>query len=255
MASGGIYDQIGGGFARYSVDEKWFAPHFEKMLYDNAQLVSLYSKSFALSGKESYKKVVYQTIDFLQAELYDPSGAFYSALDADSEGVEGKYYIWDYQDFSDVVGKDGDFLLDYFGLTPEGNWEHGQNILHCSVSAEGFTTERNMDLTWFNNILDEYKEELLKVRAKRVPPGLDNKIICSWNGLMIQALSHAYAVFSENKFLDLAIKCAEFIEKKNEKRRSTVQNIQTRWCGYSRIFRRLCLYHRRIPGVVSSYLP
>jgi uncharacterized protein YyaL (SSP411 family) len=217
MAAGGIYDHIGGGFARYSVDEKWFAPHFEKMLYDNAQLVSLYANSYALSGSERYKKIVYQTIEFLQREMRDANGGFYSALDADSEGVEGKYYIWDYHEFLEIVGKEGEFLVDFFGLTPEGNWEHGQNILFCQQSAEKFTAEKNMDLTWFNNILDEFGEKLLEARATRIRPGLDHKIVCSWNGLMIQALCHAYAVFAESRFLELAEECARFIESNMRK--------------------------------------
>jgi uncharacterized protein YyaL (SSP411 family) len=213
MAQGGLYDQIGGGFARYSVDEKWFAPHFEKMLYDNAQLISLYANSYAYSQKDLYRKTVYQTIEFLQRELQSPNGAFYSALDADSEGVEGKYYVWDYHDFVNAVGADGELLADFFGLTPEGNWEQSQNILHCDLSVQEFTSEHNLNMTWFENITAEQREKLLLLRNKRTPPGLDNKIICGWNGLMIKALADAYAVFDEDRFLQLAVDCADFIEK------------------------------------------
>ena len=213
MAQGGIYDQIGGGFARYSVDERWFAPHFEKMLYDNAQLVSLYSLAYSLSKKERYRRVVYQTIDFLHREMHSPQGGFYSALDADSEGHEGKFYVWQYDDFQDVVEKDGDFLVDLYGLTPEGNWEQGQNILYRSENLDAFASRNKMDINWLRNTLDESHEKLLKARNQRPRPGLDHKIICGWNGLMIKGLADAYAVFSEPRFKDLALKCAIFIEK------------------------------------------
>lgn len=212
MSQGGIYDQIGGGFARYSVDAKWFAPHFEKMLYDNAQLISLYSLAFSLSKKDRYRAVVYQTIDFLSRELRHSQGGFYSALDADSEGEEGKFYVWEYHDFLEVVGKSGDFLIDLYGLTPEGNWESGQNILHLRQDLETFAHQHSMDLNWLRNILNEYNQKLLMVRNERIRPGLDHKIICGWNGLMIEGLTDAYAAFSESRFLSLALKCAEFIE-------------------------------------------
>ncbi len=212
MCQGGLYDQIGGGFARYSVDSRWFAPHFEKMLYDNAQLVSLYAKAYSISQNQRYRTVVYQTIDFLSRELLHPQGGFYSALDADSEGEEGKFYIWQYHDFSEVVGKSGDFLIDFYGLTPEGNWENGQNILYQQQDLESFARQHNMDTDWLSNILEEYHEKLLNARNERIRPGLDHKIICGWNGLMIKALTDAYAVFSEDRFLQLALKCAAFIE-------------------------------------------
>jgi uncharacterized protein YyaL (SSP411 family) len=213
MAYGGIYDQIGGGFARYSVDEKWLVPHFEKMLYDNAQLISLYSLAYSLAHKEKYRSVVYQTVEFLTREMRHQEGAFYSALDADSEGVEGKYYIWEYDEFLETVGKDGDFLLDFYDLIPEGNWELGQNILQNKQDLETFASANRMDPVWFRNIVLEYQEKLMAVRNKRIRPGLDNKIICGWNGLMIKALTDAYAVFTDEKFLNLALECAEFLEE------------------------------------------
>ena len=212
MAQGGIYDQVGGGFARYSVDNRWFAPHFEKMLYDNAQLVSLYAQAYAISQNERYRSVVYQTIDFLSRELRHPQGGFFSALDADSEGEEGRYYVWQYDDFVEVVGKSGDFLVDFYGLTPEGNWEHGQNILYLKQDLESFAKQHQMDSNWLRNILTEYNEKLLSVRHERIRPGLDNKIICGWNGLMIKGLTDAYAAFNEKRFLDLALSCAKFVE-------------------------------------------
>lgn len=213
MSQGGIYDQIGGGFARYSVDARWFAPHFEKMLYDNAQLVSLYSLAFSLSQKESYRNVVYQTIDFLSREMRDNQGGFHAALDADSEGQEGKYYVWQYDNFLDTVGDEGEFMADLYGLSPEGNWEHGQNILYRQETLESYAASHNMDPKWLHNILPEFHEKLLKVRYHRTRPGLDDKIIACWNGLMIKALTDAYAVFGEERFLKLALDCANFIDK------------------------------------------
>jgi hypothetical protein len=227
MAHGGIYDQIGGGFARYSVDEKWFAPHFEKMLYDNAQMISLYSLGYSKSNNATYRSVVYQTIEFLTKEMRNQEGAFYSALDADSEGVEGKYYVWGYDEFQNIVGKNGEFLVDFYGLTPEGNWEQGQNILHCKHNLETFASTHGMDPVWARNILPEFQEKLMEVRHKRIRPGLDNKIICGWNGLMIKALTDAYAVFTEEKFLTLAIECAGFLEqsmRKDDQLYRTYQN-------------------------------
>ena len=213
MARGGIYDQIGGGFARYSVDGKWFAPHFEKMLYDNAQLVSLYSLAYAQSQEALYKEVVYQTIDFIERELTNPQGAFYAALDADSEGVEGKFYTWPAQEFEDIVDKEADFMADYYGVTKEGNWEDGRNILFRDHTDVSFAAQHQLDLVWMQNTLAEYKDKLLQARAKRIPPGLDDKIICGWNGLMIKGLTDAYAIFHEPKFLEMALACAEFVEE------------------------------------------
>jgi len=212
MAQGGIYDQIGGGFARYSVDERWFAPHFEKMLYDNAQLLSLYALGYSQTKKDSYRQVVYQTVEFLERELRDANGAFYAALDADSEGEEGKFYVWDYQEFLDTVGDDGEFLASLYGLTPEGNWEHGRNILYRQTDLSSFASANQMDATWLRNVLREYHEKLLNKRAERVRPGLDDKIICGWNGLVIKGLCDAYAAFGEERFLNLALDCASFIE-------------------------------------------
>ena len=212
MAQGGIYDQIGGGFARYSVDERWFAPHFEKMLYDNAQLISLYAKAFAQSKKDSYREVVFQSIEFLRRELRDSTGAFYSALDADSEGVEGKFYVWEYHEFLEEVGEEGEFLVALYGITPEGNWEQGQNILHLQKSLDDFANEHNMDPIWLKNTLAEYQYKLRLCREQRIRPGLDDKIICGWNGLTIKSLADAYAVFGNEGFVQLAIDCANFIE-------------------------------------------
>ena len=214
MAAGGIYDQIGGGFARYSVDGQWFAPHFEKMLYDNGQLLSLYAKGFMLYKEPRYREVVYETVDFLKRELMNAEGAFYAALDADSEGIEGKFYTWPYEEFAEVVGDDGDFLMGYWGVTQEGNFEDGRNILfRTNHSLEQYAQDHKLDATWCENTLQKYQQLLLEARADRIRPGLDDKIICGWNALAVTGLCHAYEAFGESEFLELALQCGHFLDK------------------------------------------
>lgn len=212
MALGGIYDQIGGGFARYSVDKFWHAPHFEKMLYDNAQLVSLYSKAFQITKNEFYKTIVYETIEFVERELTSPEGGFYSALDADSEGVEGKFYVWDKKEIDKLIGSDAEMVNDYFNISENGNWE-GVNILHPRFIPEDYAEMNSMDTPEFKRKLSEIKQKLLKERETRIRPALDDKILTSWNGLMLKALVTAYKTFNEEKFLLTALKNARFIKE------------------------------------------
>lgn len=206
MAYGGIYDQIGGGFARYSVDSEWFAPHFEKMLYDNGQLVSLYAEAYSLTKNDLYKNIVYETIAFVKRELMSEEFGFYSALDADSEGVEGRFYVWTEQEFDEVFDNEADRKLAkaYFNITAEGNWEHGYNILYINPENQIAIEDSDTVRKW--------KEQLFRVRQPRVRPSLDDKILCSWNALMLKGLCDAYAVFGESEFLDLALKNAQFIQ-------------------------------------------
>ncbi|CAN5288169.1 thioredoxin domain-containing protein [soil metagenome] len=214
MAYGGIYDQVGGGFARYSVDDHWFAPHFEKMLYDNAQLVSMYSRLYNLTQEEQLKEVVYETISFVERELTYKEGGFFSALDADSEGEEGKYYVWSEREFTEVLAEDADLMRKYFNVVPHGNWEHGQNILFKKSSDGEFAAENDLDLKDLQAQVKRSKSKLQKARSSRVRPGLDDKILTGWNGLMLQGLCDAYAVFGEPTFLELAVKNASFINKR-----------------------------------------
>ncbi len=200
IASGGIYDQLKGGFSRYSVDGEWFAPHFEKMLYDNGQLLSLYSEAYLLTKNEQYREVVYETINWVKSEMTSPEGGFYSALDADSEGVEGKFYTWTYTEIQNVLGKEANDFCKAYQITEQGNWEEGVNILW---KKDGFLNEK----------FASQIEKLMSIRAKRVRPGLDDKILCSWNGLMLRGLIDAYSVFGEKEFLDLAIENAQFISE------------------------------------------
>lgn len=214
MAMGGIYDQIRGGFARYSTDMDWLVPHFEKMLYDNAQLVSLYCLGYRISKKDLFKETVYETIDFLKAELSDDLGGFYSALDADSEGEEGKFYTWTYEEFVEVLGQHGGTFAEFYNIFRNGNWEHGQNIPHRTAIDKDFAKSIGAEISTFKRIKQESNQTLLKHRNQRIRPGLDNKILCSWNGLTLKGLTDAYQTFGEPEFLELAIKNADFIWEK-----------------------------------------
>lgn len=214
MAKGGIYDQIGGGFARYSVDADWFAPHFEKMLYDNGQLLSLYAQAYSVTQNPLYESVVKQTIDFVARELTNEEGGFFSALDADSEGVEGKFYVWDKPEFDAVIGEaDATLAADYYQVTPVANWEEG-NILHRSIGNAAFAEKHQMSLEELQQKVEQWNAKLLAARNKRVRPGLDDKILTSWNGLMLKGLVDAYRVFGTSKWLQMAIANAQFIAQK-----------------------------------------
>lgn len=209
MADGGIYDQLGGGFSRYSTDNKWKVPHFEKMLYDNAQLVSLYSRAYQKTKNPYFKTIVEETLEFVDRELSSTTGGFYSSLDADSEGEEGKFYVWSYDELISLLGENQLKLLDYYNVRESGNWEKGANILFKSADSE---VPENLSLI---------KELLLKERGKRIRPALDDKILTSWNALMIKAYSDAYRIFDDESYLTKALKGASFILKeiKDEKGR------------------------------------
>lgn len=200
---GGIYDQVGGGFARYSVDREWFAPHFEKMLYDNAQLLSLYAEAYALTKDSEYKRAVQETFDWLEREMKDPEGGYYAALDADSEGEEGKFYVWTDAELKSVLKDNYQAAYNHFECTTDGNWEHGNNIL-----------KRKVDSVLDNDLLNKIKSELLSVRDKRQKPGLDGKILSGWNALTIIGLTDAYRYLQEEKYLIAAKGIIDFIEKK-----------------------------------------
>ncbi len=218
MAMGGIYDQVGGGFARYSTDVYWKVPHFEKMLYDNAQLVSLYSSAFQLTGNPLYRRVVYETLEFIEREMTSPvlSGGgfgFYSSLDADSEGVEGKFYTWTKKEIDTILGDDAGLVNDYYNVTDGGNWEH-TNILFRRKSDEEFAKARGLDVEGLLRRVSAADKKLLGVRSERVRPPLDDKILTAWNGLMAMGYVDAYRVFGEGRFLERALGNAEFIVKR-----------------------------------------
>lgn len=212
MARGGIYDQIGGGFSRYSVDERWHVPHFEKMLYDNSQLVSLYSEAYQHAPDELYKNVVYQTLSFIKRELTSPQGGFYSSLDADSEGVEGKFYTYTRQELRNILEEDEELFSIYFQVTERGNWvEEHTNIFHRKTNDADLAAKLGISETELLDKVSSACQRVFQDRSKKVRPGLDNKILASWNGLMLKAYADAYRVFNEPAFLDSAITNAEFI--------------------------------------------
>ncbi len=213
MAFGGIYDQVGGGFARYSTDNAWKVPHFEKMLYDNAQLVSLYSAAYQLTKNPLYKTIVYETLEFVERELTSPEGGFYSSLDADSEGEEGKFYVWTKAEMEKVLGKDAPLIMAYYNVTDSGNWEKDKNILYRRQQDEAFAKKHGITKEALHQRVAAAKKKLLEARAKRVRPPLDDKILTSWNALMLTGYVDAYRVFDEKRFLEKAIKNADFLMK------------------------------------------
>lgn len=213
MIDGGIYDQVGGGFARYSTDAEWLVPHFEKMLYDNALLVSVLSEAYQLTKKEKYREVINETIAFVEREMMHPGKGFYAALDADSEGVEGKFYVWRYEQVNPLLGKDAALFCAYYDISPAGNWE-GTNILWVKESAEKFAENSNVSINELNNIIEKSKSILLAERSKRVRPSLDDKILLGWNALMNTALGKAFAATGNEHYKQLAVDNMKFLFEK-----------------------------------------
>jgi uncharacterized protein len=215
MMQGGIYDQLEGGFARYSTDERWLVPHFEKMLYDNGQLVSLYAQAYAWTGKKEYLEVVRQTLNFVDSYWSDSSGGFYSSYDADSEGEEGKYYVWSEKELKELITneKDRKIFFDYYDIKPQGNWEHDKNILYRHRSPEDVAKEHHISVEEFHTIIHQYNKKLIEKRKDRIAPGLDDKILASWNGLMLQGYIDAFRASGEKQYLERALKNATFIKE------------------------------------------
>ena len=211
MAFGGIYDQIGGGFARYSVDNSWKVPHFEKMLYDNAQMVSLYSEAYLKFRNPLYKEIVFETLEFVQRELMGKNGAFYSALDADSEGEEGKFYVWNKAELKLCLGEDFEIFKDYYNINKKGLWEHGNYILLKKKTKKQISKKHTVSVSVLEGKIKAWKKILMKQRDKRIRPGLDDKSLSSWNGLMLKGYIDAYMVFGEEKHLAVALQNAHFI--------------------------------------------
>lgn len=212
MGMGGIYDHLGGGFARYSVDEYWFAPHFEKMLYDNGQLVSLYSKGYQLNKSRTYKRIIEKTLEFIEREMLDGSGGFYSSLNADSEGEEGKFYVWTYDEVVENI--EPEFVkkyTSYYNIEKTGNWENGVNIPYRKYSPEDYAEENNIDSDeWFAKS-EQLNKKLLAIRNQRERPSTDDKILTSWNALMLIGYLDAYKALGNNRYLKIARKNADFL--------------------------------------------
>lgn len=214
MARGGIYDQVGGGFSRYSVDALWKVPHFEKMLYDNAQLIGLYAMAYQVFGDENYRAVVEQSIAFLKREMTNKNGSFYSALDADSEGVEGKFYVWKKEELEKLLGSDYDLFAEYYNINKTGLWEEGNYILYRTTDPVAFAKEQKLKSKAFQESIKKWNQVLLEARSKRVRPGLDDKSLTSWNALMISGLVKAYRATGEKAHLEMAVSCATLIRDK-----------------------------------------
>ena len=211
MAMGGIYDQIGGGFSRYAVDEKWKVPHFEKMLYDNGQLLSLYANAFKHFRKPYYKEICNGIVDWLEKEMVDKSGAFYSALDADSEGEEGKYYCWSKEELNMILKDDFEWVSEYYNINQNGYWEEDKFILLKTETDIDFIKKKKWSQEEFKSKKKRVVEVLNKVRDKRIKPGLDNKKISSWNGIMLKGLCDAYSINQDENILMLAINNANWL--------------------------------------------
>ncbi len=202
MAIGGLYDQIGGGFTRYSTDSYWFVPHFEKMLYDNGQLLELFALSIA--DKPLNYRILNQTISFIERELLSPSGGIYASLDADSEGEEGKFYCWSESEFETAAGDLSEFGKAFYQITPHGNWEEGKNIPWSKTTIEAYSESKGFSIDETVQKLDLLNDRLLQLREKRVRPGLDNKLLASWNGLALSGLCRAYQAIDNQKAAELA---------------------------------------------------
>jgi len=234
MAKGGIFDQIGGGFHRYSTDMKWLVPHFEKMLYDNALMSVNYAEAYQITKDPFYLEVLQKTLDFVLREMTSPDGGFYSAYDADSEGVEGKFYIWKKSEIQEILGNDADIFCLFYDVTDGGNWE-GNTILcnNLNISTVAFNFGKSEQE--IHKILNSCATKLLKIRSTRVSPGLDDKILVSWNSLMITAFTKGYRVTNNPKYLTAAKDCVSFIEQNllvGDKLQRTYKNNTAKIDGY-----------------------
>ena len=210
MAAGGMYDQIGGGFHRYAVDQRWLVPHFEKMLYDNALLAPLYLDAHRLSGDPVFRRVAEDTLDYLLREMITPEGAFYASTDADSEGVEGKFFVWSLDEVREALGDDAALFATYYDVSEGGNFE-GASILHVARPLAEAAAEHGLDEQEAAQRLAAARRVLYDVRARRVPPATDTKIIAAWNGLAIDALARGAAILDAPRFLDAARRAAGFL--------------------------------------------
>jgi uncharacterized protein len=211
MAFGGIYDQLRGGFSRYSTDMLWKVPHFEKMLYDNSQLISLYAEAYTLTKNELYKEIAIETLDFVEKEWLTEEGAFYSAYDADSDGEEGKYYVWNDLDLKDLLGEDYELFSNYYEINDTGYWEHSNYILMRSEDLARICIKFNLNKEQVAETIKTCKDILIQEAKSRIKPGLDDKTITSWNAMMCSAYAKAYLSFQDEKYKTLALKSIHFI--------------------------------------------
>lgn len=250
MARGGIYDHLGGGFHRYSVDDRWLVPHFEKMLYDNALLARTYLEAFQVTGDDFYSQVARETLNYVKRDMTDPGGGFYSAEDADSEGVEGRFYIWRPEETEAILGpEDAHLFNEYYDVTHSGNWE-GKNILNHRRSLAGLAKELNLSTAALSERLAACRARLFQAREHRERPLLDDKILASWNGLMLSAFAEGAAVLASNSFLRTARKNAQFITSEMVIHR----RIHRSWKeGKARLLGYLDDYAHVVEGLIALY--
>ena len=254
MAFGGIYDHVGGGFARYSVDGRWHVPHFEKMLYDNAQLLSLYAEAAVRSYEPLYQQIAGEIIQFVKRELTSPAGGFYSALDADSEGVEGKFYTFNKAEIEKVLGADAAVFCIYYNITDDGNWaEEETNVLFRKDTDEKLAEKLGIGIPQLDNIIGSARERLLIYRSNRVRPGLDFKILASWNGLMLKGLCDAYRAFDQQEHLELALNNASFILNNLVDANGRLRRIYSEKSGSAQSFAFLDDYANVIDAFIALY--
>jgi uncharacterized protein len=213
MVNGGIYDQVGGGISRYSTDSKWLAPHFEKMLYDNALLISVLCDAYQVSKDPLFERTIHGIISFLMKEMKSDEGGYFTALDADSDGVEGKYYVWDKAEVETLLGNDAEIFCDYFNVQDAGNWE-GKNILHVNTTVDAIATKYSIPVANVSEIIERGKSKLYTARQARTRPGTDDKIILGLNALLLSAFCKAYAALKTDTYLKAAIELFDFIQLK-----------------------------------------
>jgi len=249
MAMGGIYDQVGGGFARYSVDMLWKVPHFEKMLYDNGQLIELYSKAYRITNSPLYKRVVDETVQWLEREMIADRGGLYSALDADTEGQEGKFYVWSERELAETLTNDFDWASDYFEMGYLSDWE-GNKVLMCSQTDEIFLNEKGWTEVFFDQELKKLKKRLLKIRSERVFPGIDDKVLTGWNAMTVKGLAHAAVIFDESRYLDLGREIITTILNNQWDGNQLKRNFKN---GYSTIDAFLEDYAHMIDGLIALH--
>ncbi|GAB2836063.1 thioredoxin domain-containing protein [Ferruginibacter profundus] len=223
MLEGGIYDHVGGGFARYSTDNEWLAPHFEKMLYDNALLLSIICDAFQVTKDKKYEQAIRKTIGFVQRELMDEEGGFYAALDADSEGEEGKFYVWSKKEIDTILAHDAPLFCEFFDVSKKGNWsegvavEDGKNILRTLKNEAVFAAEKGLAKEEFATTINNCLQQLLTARNERIRPITDDKILLGWNALMVTALCKSAAALQDEGYKDLAVKTMDFLLRKFRK--------------------------------------